>query len=124
MASRPKRDYREVRLYAAHRHAGAKWWKWYVIYEPLLRRFGLPVLAVVVLWAAWLRVPHATLGVITLVLAGLLAVGAFVYQFSDRALQRAMDATTKRGAGLGFAVTALVAVLGFASWAALWSPYA
>ena len=117
----PKRDYREVRVFAAHRRAGHQWWKWYVIYEPLARRFGPTILAFVVLVAAWYRIPHRVLGIGALALACLVLAMWAAYSASDRNLQNRMNGV-KRGTGLGWAVGGVVSALVLAAWAALWGP--
>lgn len=127
MAGR-RRTYEEVRLLAAHRRAGQKWWKWYVLWKPALTRGGPPAGAAALLGLAWWKVPHIYLGIGTLTVAAVLAVGWLAYQGSGAALQRRMTdraaGPAPRGAGLGWAVGVIVALLGVTSWLTLWSPYA
>lgn len=119
--ARAKRDYREVRVFAAHRRAGTQWWKWYVIWEPLTRRLGPPVLALVGLAGLWIKIPHRYLGIGALALAVVVCAAWVAYTTSDRNLQRSLSGV-KRGTGLGFAVFGIVAALLTAAWAALLGP--
>ena len=123
-----RRNYAEVRRAAAHRHAGRRYWRWYVFGEPLLRRLGVPLLAVLALAAAWWFIPHLLRGVVSGVVAAVLTVGWLMYQSSGRALQRRMNGRATgdvpRGVGLGFAVAGVVLALAAASVLALASPYA
>lgn len=101
---------------------------WIILFGPsLLRLFGL-LAAVAVLMFLWLKVPHAYLGVGAIVGALLVGGGWLLYTGSARSLQQRMAARAggrePRGAGLGWAVASVVALLGATGWLSLWSPYA
>jgi hypothetical protein len=119
--TRPRRDYSEVRRFAAHRRIGHELAWYYVFWEPLLRRVGPFIVAVVVLAVAWYKIPHFALGVGCAVLALAIVVVWVLWSASDRNLQAAMNGT-KKGTGLGWAVTLVVGALSAAAWAAIWGP--
>jgi hypothetical protein len=102
---------------------GAKYMWWYVLVRPALVVSWLPVTAGVALVVAWVRVPHRTLGLATLIVAVGLGGGWVLYQRSDAALQHRQKTRAKgrepRGAGLGWAVGFVVAGLMGVSWFAL-----
>lgn len=97
-------------------------------FGPVVTRVLMLVPAVAALMFMWMRVPHLYLGAGALALAGLVGVGWLVYQNSQVALSRRMNARAAgrapRGPGLGWAVGGVVALLAGAGWAALWSPWA
>lgn len=72
------RDYREVRRVAAHQHAGKQYWRWYVIWEPMVKVLWLPALLSAVGVLLWTQVPHQVLGTAAGVLAAVLLVGVVI----------------------------------------------
>jgi hypothetical protein len=124
---RPRRDYAEVRRFAAHRRAGQHYWKWYVFGEPFMKRVFPVVGAVVALMVLWLKVPHFILGVASVMAALIVGVGWLLWNGSHQALQRRMSSRAaggRRGVGLGWAVAGVVVLLGSTGWLSLWSPWA
>lgn len=119
---------RRIRQVAANRRIGHRWAYWIEL-GPYAARLVVVVAAVGALMYLWVAVPHLYLGSAALVAAALVGGGWLVYSGSHTALQRRMNARAgaggdPRGAGLGWAVGALVALLGVTGWVSLWSPWA
>jgi hypothetical protein len=127
-----KEQARYYRQRAAHTKIGAK----YTYYPELIKLFAGPVVKLVVLVVAgaglmwvWFHVPHRTLGLAAIAAACLIAVSSVAYAQSDRAVQRRVGAAarnggTVKGAGLGWAVAGLCALLVIVSWLSLGSQWA
>jgi hypothetical protein len=106
-----------------HEHA------YMIAFGPYFWRIAVLVAAVGALMWMWVSVPHFYLGVTAFALATALAVGWLAYSNSQAALSRRMSARAgtaggPRGVGLGWAVGAVVALLGTTGWVSLWSPWA
>jgi hypothetical protein len=70
---------------AAHQRAGQQHWRWYVIWEPLIKVLWLPALLGAVGVLLWTHVPHRVLGFSAGVVAAvLLAVVVAVVARSAR----------------------------------------
>src|SRR3954471_14369059 len=127
-----KADKRRGRQVAAHRRVGAK----YTYYPELWELIAGPIVKLVVLLAAvagllwtWFHVPHLLLGVAAIVAALGVAAGWWVWTGSVKATQARMAANARsggqrRGAGLGWAVTAVCVILLGVSWLSLGSQWA
>lgn len=110
----------------AWRHIGRRH-AYAIAFGPYIGRAVLLLAAAVGLMVAWMRIPHLYLGVGALIVAVVLGGGWLLYTGSNRALQRRMQSRTGkagRGAGLGWAVASVVALLGVTGWVSLWSPWA
>lgn len=110
----------------AWRHIGRRH-AYAIAFGPYIGRVLILVIAAAGLMVAWMRIPHLYLGVGALITAVAVGGGWLLYTGSNRALQRRMQARTGRagrGAGLGWAVASVVALLGATGWVSLWSPWA
>lgn len=100
-----------------------------IIFGPFIARAVSLAVVVLALMAAWIYIPHRTLGTAALILAGGLAVVYLAVNGSRnnvqaRMMARAKGQPVKSGLGLGWAVASVVVMLGGLGWLSLWSQWA
>lgn len=117
----------QVMEYSAWRRIGHDH-AYMIAFGPYMARLAALLVVVAALTLLWIKVPHVYLGVGALGIAAVLGMGWFAWTGSNVALQKRMSARAagngRRGVGLGWAVSVVVALLVGTGWLALFSPYA